>query len=90
MIFYFFFGLYIYCAFSKQAEKSQWECIFLPAVIFIFSSGYALQNSIPEKWSLFPAGCWAGGKGGGPGAAGPLLQESGDADQLPCNRHLNK
>lgn len=81
MIFFFFFGLYIYCVFPKQAEKFQLEFFFFsPAVIFIFSSGYALLRSPAaslRNGHYFQPG--AGLAGGGRGAAGCLLQESGSA-----------
>lgn len=34
----------MFCVFLKQAEKSQLE-LFLPAVVFIFYSDYALQSA---------------------------------------------
>lgn len=52
----------MYCVFPKQAEKSQLE-LFLPAVVFIFSSDCDLQTQWPSLGnvpSFFVAGCWAG------------------------------
>lgn len=87
-------GVFTYtlsCQNMLEHPRAQVEIFFLPAVIFIFSSGYALPSSpaAPLRNGHYFQ-LVAGLPGGGPGMAEHLLWDSRDASWLWCNGPLNK